>query len=376
MSYLRLGRMLNAKERPAIINDTDRTRHLLCLGSTGAGKTTFFLNLIKNDIDNGKAVIVLDPSGDLSSKIPADIYVNKYAPLSLNPFRPGYDNSVIANELIDTINSAVKSVSPQQMEITVKMKRIMTEALEAVEKPSIEFLIKFFSYFNVREKYFSGKFKPYFWQDFDRKGSDAQQSRMSADRLADRLSLYYNNQNLKPFISGKNEFDIFDIVRNKRTVVFDLKGFDDQVTTFIGNLITHQLKTYYLHKETFSEDPLFVYVDEFHLFITDLFDRFLVETRKHNVGFNFCGHTLKQADPKLETLMLASHILTAMKVGSYDAEKIAKELQIRTSDILNIGTHEAIIGIGKKPHHVRTYEPPIFPPKQDVNFWKSSYFLV
>jgi DNA helicase HerA-like ATPase len=376
MSYLRLGRMLNADERPAIVSDEDRVRHLLCLGSTGAGKTTFFLNLIKDDIDNGKAVIVLDPSGDLSSKIPADITVNKYSPMSLNPLRKGYDYSVIANELIDTVNSAVKSIVPQQTEITVKMKRILTEALKILEDPAFDFLIKFLSYFKTRENYFEGKMRPYFWQDFDSKGYDAQQVRMSAERICDRLSLYQNDQNIKPFITGKNEFDIADITRNKKTVVFDFKGMDDEATRFIGNLITHQLKTYYLAKETFSADPLFVYIDEFHLFISDLFDRFLVETRKHNVGFNFCGHSLKQVSPKLETIMLACYIIAALNVSSYDAEKMAKELQIKTSDILNIKKYEAIIGISKKPHHIRAYPPPNFPPKAEVNFWKDCYFSV
>jgi len=373
---LRLGYALTPGKGIPWIDDSARTRHLLCLGSTGAGKTTFFLNLIKSDIDNGKAVIVLDPSGDLASKIPADIAVSKYNPLSLNPLRKGYDYSIIANELIDTVNSAVKSIAPQQMEITVKMKRILTEALKVLEAPTFEFLIKFLSYYSVREKYFFGKQKPYFWADFDRKGFDAQQARMSADRIADRLVLYHNDQNLKPFITGQNEFDIADITRNKKTVVFDFKGMDDEATRFIGNLITHQLKTYYLAKETFSADPLFVYIDEFHLFITDLFDRFLVETRKHNVGFNFCGHSLKQVSPKLETIMLASNIITAMSVGAYDAQLISKELQIKTSDILDLKRHEAIIGIGKRPHHVRTFPPPSFPPKAEVNFWKNCFFSV
>lgn len=44
----------------------DRARHLYVLGGTGAGKSTFLLNLIDQDMRNGEGVIVLDPHGDLA----------------------------------------------------------------------------------------------------------------------------------------------------------------------------------------------------------------------------------------------------------------------------------------------------------------------
>jgi hypothetical protein len=51
--------------RPLAILPKDRLRHLHLLGPTGAGKSTLMLSLIKQDLDAGYGVVVIDPKGDL-----------------------------------------------------------------------------------------------------------------------------------------------------------------------------------------------------------------------------------------------------------------------------------------------------------------------
>ena len=49
--------------------DRDRARHTYIIGSTGTGKSTLIANMIKQDIENGKGVILFDPHGDLWQQI-------------------------------------------------------------------------------------------------------------------------------------------------------------------------------------------------------------------------------------------------------------------------------------------------------------------
>lgn len=360
---------LKASEGAVIVEPKDRYKHLFCIAATGRGKTSFFLDLINKDRDN--ALIVLDPNGDLAQRaaslIPQDrlIYIDKDHPISLNPLTRPLNKSELANELIEVINSAVSAVSPEQVAITVLMAKIIRNALRVFkpEQMDIEYLGNFLEYKDERQKV-----DDKYWINFDKRDRfERNEPAESAKRISARLSLFYEDENLKPFILGNNEFDISRIVKERKAVIFNLYGFDDELTAFIGSLVSHQIKSYYLHQATKESPPLYFYVDEFSLFISDIFDRFLAESRKYNIACNFSGHSLAQLKPKLASMILSNcYIKVAMDCGVDDAEIIAKELNAKTDRIINLNykQFEAIIGIGKKSYHVLIPPPPDVEPYQ------------
>ncbi|MFA5261781.1 MAG: DUF87 domain-containing protein [Candidatus Omnitrophota bacterium] len=363
---IQLGIALTASEGLPVIESEDRFKHLFLLGSTGSGKTTFFLNLIQNEIDN--TIIVLDPNGDLAERIagfvPSDrlLYIDKDHPISLNPLgRKHLNKSEQANELIEVVNSAVMALTQdKQMPITVLMAKIIRNAIRVFEddQMTMTYLGKFLEYKTEREKV-----PDTFWKSFDKedsKGWNVNREQIeSAKRVSARLSLFYEDENIAPFLSGENEFNIPDIVAKKQVVIFNLYGLDDEITAFIGCLVSNAIKSYYLHQATKQSEPLFFYCDEYHLFINTLFSRFLAEARKYNISMNFAGHSLKQVDNKLASMILAScHVKVALNCGAEDAELLAREIGINPKDIQSLKPFEAYIGIGKKPHKVLTYPGP------------------
>ena len=352
-----LGIPLKASDGLPVIESTDRFKHLFVLGSTGSGKTTFFLNLIKKEISN--ALIVLDPNGDLAERVAGLtqqdrlVYIDKDHPISLNPLGRDYLNrSEKANELIEVVNSAVMALTDdQQMPITVQMAKIIRNAVRVFseEQLNIEYLGQFLEYKSERKKV-----PDRYWQEFDiTPRGQRNEAAESAKRISARLSLFYEDENLVPFVRGDNELNIPDIVENKLIIVFNLNGFDDESTAFIGGLVSNAVKSYYLHQATKGSDPLYFYCDEYHLFINKLFARFLAEARKYNISMNFAGHSLSQVDRKLASMMLSScFVKVALNCGAEDAELLAKELNIDTGEIKKLKPYEAYIGIGKKPHKV------------------------
>src|SRR5262249_23983706 len=46
-----------------------RVRHTHIIGASGSGKSTLIFNLIRQDIENGDGVALLDPHGDLVEKV-------------------------------------------------------------------------------------------------------------------------------------------------------------------------------------------------------------------------------------------------------------------------------------------------------------------
>src|SRR5258708_7319589 len=51
------------------LNQEERRRHMYILGSTGTGKSTLLLSMIKEDIEKGKGVAVIDPHGELIENV-------------------------------------------------------------------------------------------------------------------------------------------------------------------------------------------------------------------------------------------------------------------------------------------------------------------
>src|SRR6185295_14967255 len=51
------------------LTSDQRSRHMYVIGASGTGKSTFLLNLIRQDLENGDGLAVLDPHGDLVDRV-------------------------------------------------------------------------------------------------------------------------------------------------------------------------------------------------------------------------------------------------------------------------------------------------------------------
>lgn len=384
-----LGSPLIADQGLCILESPDRFKHLFLLGSTGTGKTIFFLNLIKQEINNG--IIILDPKGDLAelsaSLVDKDrlIYVDKKHPLSLNPLSRKYlSKTENANELTQIINASAQEYNPDQFGVSVKMGRILRNAIQVIEDDiDLKYLSNFLDSSAIRSSYFKEQLRPLFWKEFDKSGMQSQQTRMSAERITDRLSLLFEDENLKPFTSGENEFNIPKIVEEKKVVIFNLSNFDDEATAFVGCLVANQIKSYYQHQASRKSSPLFFFCDEFQMFITKNFDRFLTQARSFNISCSFSGHDLKLVDKKLASLVLASHTVVCLGCGVDDSEIVSKRIGVNQSEIMNLKEHEAYLAIGKNPHKImcfpppdiEPYYPPEIPEELEVNFLRDQWIF-
>lgn len=358
---LKIGIGLDGKEGSAWVKANDRYKHLLCLGSTGMGKTTFLSYLIRKELDN--ACIVLDPNGNLIEQIapfiPSDrlLYIDKRNPISLNPLSRGYLNwSENAKELIQLINAAVKEINPRQVDMTALMIRIVKNALRVFKEYELD--IRHLMEFLDNDRKHLEFSSDIYWSTFDKN----REAKESCKRITARLSLYCDDLDLRPFLSGENKFNLTEIINKKQVVLVNCEGLDDEATAFLGCLVTNQIKSYYLHQAKVGGNPLFFYCDEFHLFIQEHFGRFLAEGRKFNFSFNFAGHSFALLDSMFRAMVLRSHVKVILGNDGDDAQVLSKSLQIKASDIINLKPFKAITRIGNKNFKIQLFRPPIATP--------------
>jgi len=90
--------------------DSYRKGHLWCFGTTRVGKTKLISNVVTQDIDNGKSVIVVDPKGDFDLM---NAIVESYL-----KFKDKYDFVLIIPifpEFSDTINPLAEYYMPEEL---------------------------------------------------------------------------------------------------------------------------------------------------------------------------------------------------------------------------------------------------------------------
>jgi type IV secretory pathway VirB4 component len=338
-----------AREGLADIEPEDLYKHMAVIGGTGKGKTTFLLNAL----DGIKtACIIIDPYGDLAEKayIPGSLYVTKDTPLSLNPFKQKLNNSELSNLIVEAIGIATKVVSPEQWETTVSHAELVRMAISKGVKDikQLAHVLSFPKQFPVPLTY---------------------EQRESCGRIRARLSLMIDDENIRPFLFGKG-FNVADIAKTGQRVIFDLSGLDDFATSFLGGLIATTVKSYYQHEAKQVAKPLFFVVDEFRLFFSRLFHRFLAECRKHLIGVILAGHSFSQAGKDLTDMILANCHTKVFLGGK------SEDLKLMGNYRVQLGKHEAVAFIGDKPHHILCFPPPEAHIRQEVNFWRDDEWII
>jgi len=396
MSKRKLGRMLIASEGPAVIDESDRFKHLYILGRSGMGKTVFALNLARQDFDN--CCIILDAGGTLSQKAadlaPVErlIFIDKSRPIVLNPLnRPGLHWSEIANEFAEIVNSAVEGTT-STLQTTVLMKTLISNAVRVLNpvpgNRNIKAMSDLLDSHKVRQKMFdkepfvNGKPNPRYdeyWSTFDdleplvRQFANAEK-RQSAKRVATRLAEFCYNPVLSKFVLNKDEFNVEKFVKEKKIVIFDLSGFDDDTKVYLANLAIAAVKSYYNHKPSEGGDPLYLYCDEFHRFAYPYWEQFLTQSRKHNIAVTLAHQIHKQISEKELNAALGSvENYAVFSCGPLEAKNMGELYDIKPEILKNLKKYQAYIRVGNKNHLVSTYPPPEPPKREDRSFLQEGW---
>jgi DNA helicase HerA-like ATPase len=369
-----LGVSRKVSEGVPIWKGADRFKHLFAVGGTGAGKSTFLLNLIAKT-DGG--MVILDPNGSLAEQAlrlkPGAWYVTKDNPIAINPLDRDVPLENMADEFVEVMEMAVKIVSPDQKPSTVLMQRIMRNALRIGIK-DIKELVRFFDDPKLRKAHSDDYWKHF--DDRDSRGWFVDKDRVeSVLRTAVRLSAMTEDSSVYSFLKGKSKFDVEMIAKEKLTVIFNFQRCSDFVTAFLGGLVAMGVKSYYQNKANYDAPPFYFFVDEARLFFSELYQRFLAECRKYNISVNLAFHSLSQVNPALMDMCFANCHAKVFLGGSYlDAKVFGEMMNYKMPSFKN---HEGVVCIGNKAHYVMFYPPPNLPegPPQ-YNFMKDGWITV
>jgi type IV secretory pathway TraG/TraD family ATPase VirD4 len=322
----------------------DRRSHMYIVGMTGTGKSTLLLNMIKQDIENGEGVAVLDPHGDLvetalqlvPEKRQKDvIYFNvpdanlRY---SFNPLRnvPPKDRPLVASELIDIFKKIWDDFWGPRLE------HILRNALLALLDQPNATLLDVLHILNDREyrrevaMHLPNRAVREFWlREFEDYPLRFRAEAVSP--IQNKIGAFLSNPILFRILTAKNNgLDLRSIMDEGKILLVNLsKGkIGEDTASLLGAFLVSQLGRTALRRADSPESTrrdFYAYLDEFQSFSTPSLVSMLSELRKYRMNLILAHQFTSQLEvPVRDAILGNAGTIISFRVGLKDADIMAR----------------------------------------------------
>ena len=359
-----LGRT-NARQpyRTFGVRQRDRFSHVYVIGKTGTGKTTLLETLIRQDIEAGAGLALLDPHGDLVERVAAGVPAHRksdliyfdvpdadqpygYNPLKqVNPVR----RPLAASGMLETFHMQWGERAWGQ-----RIEHVLRNALLALldqEDATLPDIVRLFQDTTFRRQVgAAARHKPV--RDFWLKEYPRYSYRYRADSIApiqNKVGAFLADPRLHRILTGTKEpISIRRVMDQGKLLLVNLaKGkLGSDSSALLGGLLvtTIGLAAYSRADQPEEERRAFwLYVDEFQSFTTLSVANMLSELRKYRVGMVLAHQYLYQLTPEVRHAVLANaSTLISFRLGAEDAQLIAREFEpfFASTDLLNLPNHQ------------------------------------
>lgn len=372
-----LGRnIFRGQETEVRMTDEDRRRHLYVIGQTGTGKSTFMKALLRQDVENGKGVCLIDPHGEFAefvlSIVPKEraedvIYFNPAdmeKPMGLNmlemdPSHPEQKTMVI-DELFGIFDKLydLKETGGPMFERYFKNAALLLLDDYLNDIPTLADISKVLVDDNYRNDKLSRESNPLvreFWElEAQKAGGEAALANM-APYISSKLTSFVFNEFLRPIINQKKSaFNFRDVMDNQKILVVNLsKGkIGDINANLVGMIIVGKLLMAALSRvdivDEKSRKDFYLYIDEFQNFTTDSIATILSEARKYRLDLIVAHQYIKQLKENIRDAVFGNvGSIISFRISPDDAEFMKNKFEpvFSPSDLMNIDNLNAYVSL-------------------------------
>lgn len=337
---------------PVFMKQEDRFRHQYIIGKSGAGKSKYIANMAAQDIANGEGVCIIDPHGDLVEEVLATVPKHRADDVIL--FDPSDLERPIAMNMLESPNEEMKDFVVGEM-IAIFYKLFGAEMIGPMfEHQMRNFMLTLMSDPNERgtiaeiprliadaefQKMWVAKVKDpvvrSFWENEIAKTSDFHKSEMLG-YLISKVGRFVENTMMRNIIGQQESaFDFADIMNNKKIFLVNLsKGkIGDINANLLGLIIVTKLQMAAMSRADMHEKDrkdFFLYIDEFHNFITPSIATILSEARKYRLSLVIAHQYMAQLAPKGDSEIRDAVLgnvgsMFIGRIGIEDAQILEKE---------------------------------------------------
>jgi len=328
-----------------------RRRHTYIIGATGTGKSNFLLQMIYQDILNGKGVGVLDPHGELVETIlgliPKNrrkdvIYFNPYdvenaiglnllkLPTGLSRVELDREKSLVVSTLISIFHKLYpERYSGPRMEHLLR--NVVLTAL-ATPNPTLSTIYKLLTDNKFRkpivEALTDDHLKLFWKKEFGGLGSYQKADQIMP--ITNKLGTFLTTIITKSILDNpESNLDLSEVMNGKKILLCNLsKGkIGEDNSYFLGSLLMAEIQRAALRRIRIKEQDrqdFFLYIDEFQNFATTSFAGVLSEARKYRLAAILAHQNTVQIDRDLlDTIVGNSGTMISFRTNSpVDEDKL------------------------------------------------------
>ena len=359
-------------ETPIRIKKDDRRRHVYIIGKSGVGKSWLIQNLVRQDIQNGEGVCVIDPHGDLVEGILESIPKERADDVVI--FDPSDMARPVGLNMLEAKTEEEKDFAVQEM-ISIFYKLFSAEMIgpmfehnmrnvmltlmaDSVNPGTIAEIPRMFTDTEFQNYWIEKLTDPVvktFWEKEMAKTSDFHKSEMLG-YLISKVGRFVENEMMRNIIGQTHSgFNFRDIMDNKKILLINLaKGKTGEVNSnLLGLIIVSKLQMAAMARAELPEEKrhdFYLYIDEFQNFITPSIGTILSEARKYRlnliIAHQYIGQLVVGNDTKIRDAVFGNAgTMISFKIGVEDAEIMAKEFApvFNEYDVINVERYNAYV---------------------------------
>lgn len=347
-----------------------RVRHCHIIGASGTGKSTLLYDLIKQDIENGDGVAVLDPHGDLIDRILGEIPEFRIDDVVLvdpsdEEYSVGFnilsahselEKTLLASDLVAVFERLSTSWGDQMNSV---LQNAILAFLESSRGGTIADLRRFLIEPPFRAEFLQSVQDSevvYYWQ----KSFPHLVGNKSVGSILTRLDAFLSKKPIRYMVAQKeNRLDFAEIMNGGKIFLAKLpEGLLGRENSYLlGTLLVSKFQQIAMSRQAQSaatRTHFWLYIDEFANFITPSMAEILSGARKYKIGLTLAHHELHQLDRDKE---VASAVMThpctriVFRVSDDDAKKLADGfVHFEAKDLRNLEVGQAVCRVERSDY--------------------------
>lgn len=350
------------------VSAVQRLRHTYAIGGTGTGKSTFLLGVMRQDLEAGRGLALIDPHGDLADEVLASVPESRISDVVL--FDPSDDTYPIGFNVLRAHSEREKEILASDLtavfrrlstswgdQMTAVLGNAVLAFLESAEGGTLVDLRRFLTDKPFRERFLTTVADPSavsFWKtEFPMLSGRPQAS------ILTRLDAFLRPKSIRAIVAQKeSKLDLASLMDKGGIFIAKLSqgAIGEENAYLLGSLLMSKLHQAALARERIPESQrrdFFVYIDEFHNFATPSLGSLLAGARKYHVGLVLAHQELRQLkDDGLQSSLLANAaVRVCFRLGDDDARKFAQGTSdFEPVDFQNLGIGDAICRVERGDH--------------------------
>ncbi|MFH0828777.1 MAG: type IV secretion system DNA-binding domain-containing protein [Candidatus Kerfeldbacteria bacterium] len=359
------------------LSEDQRSRHLYVIGASGTGKSTMLLNLILQDLARGEGLAVLDPHGDLVDEIlrrmpperlddvvlldPADA---EY-PIGFNILsaHSELERTLLASDLVAVFRRLSTSWGDQ---MTSVLGNAILAFLESDRGGTLVDLRRFLVERDYRTEFLKTVKDPevvYYWQ----KEFPLLTGRPQAPLLT-RLDIFLRPKPIRYMVAQQeSRLDLRRLMDEGKILLARLSqgAIGEENAYLLGTLLVSKLHQLAISRQEIAaaeRRPFYLYIDEFHNFVTPSMESILSGARKYRLGLILAHQDLHQIRSRsadvLNSVLSNPYARVCFRVGDQDARTLSEGFtHFDARDLQSLGIGQALMRVERSEYDFNLVTP-------------------